>query len=294
MPTVTRPGRPIRRPAVVPDAAPVLPAAAPRRRVVLLDDEAIRVPGFAAFFHRHPRLTQRGGVAAVASGILFVVAGLTTPIAGANAPQAGAPRTTAPAAAAGLDTAPATGPTGPTAPATTITVVPVHSRKQAPISHGVISGLAANGIPRVALNEVSWEGQALDESSIVHVSASVPDAVADVSGRRGVDHPDDIQLDLGRQHVEQPSTPAEQHRDQVDLHLVEHAGRNRLLGDGAAAHLHVQVAGSGLRLGHRAAKTRRPGRASSTGRTTTDDFSHSGQLGVSPTCEARPGGSIHV
>ena len=80
-------------------------------------------------------------------------------------------------------------------------------------------------------NEIRSGRHSIDESSTVHVFASVSDAVADVSGRRGVDHPDDIQFDLGRQHVKQPSTPAEQHRDQVDLHLVKHAGRNRVLSE---------------------------------------------------------------
>jgi hypothetical protein len=52
----------------------VLPAA---RGVVVLGDETIRVPGLAAYLRRHPKLTQRGGVAAIASGILlFVVAGV--------------------------------------------------------------------------------------------------------------------------------------------------------------------------------------------------------------------------
>jgi len=144
-------------PTTVPAAevAPALPAAPlARRGVVLVGDEAIRVPGFAAFFHRHPRLTQRGGVGAVASGILlFVIAGLTTPVAGANAPRAVASRTIAPVttpAATDVDTAPA--PAALPTPEATLSAVPVHSRKQAPVSHGVISGLAANGIPRVALN----------------------------------------------------------------------------------------------------------------------------------------------
>src|SRR4051812_34525872 len=71
-------------------AAPQLPAASlARRGVVLVGDEAIRVPGFAALFHRHPQLTQRGGIAAVATGVLlFLVAGVTTATAGANAPHA--------------------------------------------------------------------------------------------------------------------------------------------------------------------------------------------------------------
>jgi hypothetical protein len=43
------------------------------------------------------------------------------------------------------------------------------------------------------------------------------DAVADVGGLRRIDHPDDLQLDARRQHVEQ-------HRDLMDLQLVQHPG----------------------------------------------------------------------
>src|SRR5262245_61241518 len=41
---------------------------------------------------------------------------------------------------------------------------------------------------------------------------SVVDAVADVGGLRSIDHPDDVQLDQGRQLVEQAAAPAEQDR----------------------------------------------------------------------------------
>lgn len=54
-----------------------------------------------------------------------------------------------------------------------------------------------------------------------HVAAGRPalalDAVADVGSLRRVDHPDDLQLDARRQHLEQPTATAEEHRDLMDL-----------------------------------------------------------------------------
>ncbi len=49
-----------------------------------------------------------------------------------------------------------------------------------------------------------------------------------MSGLRGVDHPNDLQFDPRRQHVEQPTTTAEQHRDLVILQLVQHPGLETL------------------------------------------------------------------
>jgi hypothetical protein len=43
------------------------------------------------------------------------------------------------------------------------------------------------------------------------------DAVVDVCGLRRVDHPNDLQLDTRRQHLEQPPATTEQHRDLVDF-----------------------------------------------------------------------------
>ncbi len=51
-------------------------------------------------------------------------------------------------------------------------------------------------------------------------TCSATDAVADVCGLRRVDHPNDLQLDARRQHLEQPTATTEQHRDLVDLQLV--------------------------------------------------------------------------
>src|SRR5918994_2693469 len=48
-------------------------------------------------------------------------------------------------------------------------------------------------------------------------TGSATDAVADMGGLRGVDHPDDLQFDPRRQDVEQPTTTAKQHRDLMDL-----------------------------------------------------------------------------
>ena len=58
---------------------------------------------------------------------------------------------------------------------------------------------------------------------------SAADAVADVGGLRRVDHPGDLQLDPRRQGIEQPEALAEQHRDLVDLQLVQHTGLERPL-----------------------------------------------------------------
>ncbi len=113
--------------------------------------EVIKAPGFAAFLRRHPRLGRRSALGAIASGVaLFVVACLTTPLAAANVARPPAnPSLAAPVeplvAQLSADTA---------APAVEKTLErdPKHVKKQAPVTHGVISGLAANGIPRVALN----------------------------------------------------------------------------------------------------------------------------------------------
>ena len=58
---------------------------------------------------------------------------------------------------------------------------------------------------------------------------SAADAVADVGGLRRVDHPGDLQLDVRRQGVEQPEPLTEQHRELVNLQLVQHSGLQRPL-----------------------------------------------------------------
>ena len=79
-------------------------------------------------------------------------------------------------------------------------------------------------------------------SAISHVRhtgrdpGSATDAVADVGGLRCVDHPDYVQLDGRRQDVEHPESLAQQHRDLVDLHLVQHPGLQRPLRRVRAVH----------------------------------------------------------
>src|SRR5688572_9594102 len=73
------------------------------------------------------------------------------------------------------------------------------------------------------------------------LSGSATDAVADVRCLRRVDHPHDLQLDQRRQHVEQPAPLAEQHRDLMDLHLIQHPCLERPLRRVRATHLHVPV-----------------------------------------------------
>lgn len=133
-------------PRPLPLAEPVL-----RSGIVHLGDEELRVPGFAALLRRHPRLARHGALGAIAAGIaLFAVAGLTTPLAGADVAQAPTPTPTPPASSSFV---PAPAPLALPAPSRKVlTATPVHAKKPAPANHGVISGLAANGIPEVALN----------------------------------------------------------------------------------------------------------------------------------------------
>jgi membrane-bound lytic murein transglycosylase B len=116
----------------------------------------IKAPGLGAFVRRHPKLGRQAAVGAIGTGIvLFVFATVTT--AGA-APDAAAPpsdptvtSTYLPPAAPPIPLAVA-----PASPALALGQAaqrsPTHVRTPAPVSHGVISGLAANGIPQVALN----------------------------------------------------------------------------------------------------------------------------------------------
>jgi membrane-bound lytic murein transglycosylase B len=110
----------------------------------------VKAPGFAAFLRRHPKLGRRSAFGAIAGGaVLFVVASITTPLAAANVASSPAPRAAAPA-----DPRLPLATLGTATPAehAALRPDPQHVKKRAPFSHGVISGLAANGIPRVALN----------------------------------------------------------------------------------------------------------------------------------------------
>ena len=51
--------------------------------------------------------------------------------------------------------------------------------------------------------------------------------VADMSGDWRVDDPHDLQIDARRQHCRQPTATTEQHRNLVDLQLIQYAGLKR-------------------------------------------------------------------
>jgi membrane-bound lytic murein transglycosylase B len=124
----------------------------------VLPAEPVHVPGLAAAFRRHPRRVQVASAAVVAGGVaVFVTAALASPVvAGHLAKRSGQLRpaavTSAKAGAVRIDK-PATRAAAP-APAAqkALKRKPTHAAKKAPVNHGVISGLAANGIPQVALN----------------------------------------------------------------------------------------------------------------------------------------------
>jgi hypothetical protein len=127
------------------------PAARPTPRPARDLDQAIKAPGLAAFLRRHPRLGRRGALGAIGSGVLlFVIACVTTPVAGANVAAPQSPGS----ADLPFRSLIAEPPAGALAPAVQEAVKRdvKHAAKPAPASHGVISGLAANGIPTVALN----------------------------------------------------------------------------------------------------------------------------------------------
>jgi membrane-bound lytic murein transglycosylase B len=124
----------------------------PAGGTVVVDGEIIRMPGLAALLRRNPKLTRGSAVGAIVSGVaLFVVASLTTPIASADVAKP-APRSSSAAdSPAVLDPSLGIDPAAPVV-LRLLGTKPTHAKKQAPVSHGVISGLAGNGIPRVALN----------------------------------------------------------------------------------------------------------------------------------------------
>lgn len=149
-------------PAVVP---PPRPRPTPRSRpapgaqitpgpatgIVTVHGDTLPVPGVVAYLRRHPTLVTRAALGAIMAGVsVFAVAATLTPLAAADiaAPKAGPP--TAGAVAPFLPML----SSAPAAPAVqkVLKRAPVHVKKTAPATHGVISGLAANGIPSVALN----------------------------------------------------------------------------------------------------------------------------------------------
>jgi membrane-bound lytic murein transglycosylase B len=118
------------------------------------DNDPIGAPGVAAWLRQHPQRVRQGGAAAIVFGVvLFVVASLTT-----NAGARSSPPAAAPAAVSTADTTTVSVYDSMFDAASVTSVdqqalgTPVHVKKQAPADKKVISGLAANGIPNVALN----------------------------------------------------------------------------------------------------------------------------------------------
>jgi hypothetical protein len=78
-------------------------------------------------------------------------------------------------------------------------------------------------------------------------TGSASNAIADVGGLRRVDHSNDLQLDPRRQHLKQPAATTEQHRDLVNVELVQHTSLEGPLRRVPAVHQYAPVAGGGLR-----------------------------------------------
>jgi membrane-bound lytic murein transglycosylase B len=118
-------------------------------------DDVIKAPGLGAFLRRHPQLGRRAAIGAIGTGVvLFGVATVTTAGAAADVAAALPGATTSsypPPAAPPVPLALST-PSAAAAVKQAAHRAPTHARHQAPVTHGVISGLAANGIPQVALN----------------------------------------------------------------------------------------------------------------------------------------------
>ena len=112
----------------------------------------VKAPGFAAWLRRHAAQRRPIAIGAIGAGaVVFLIASLTTPLAGADPTH----RPSRPAAGADLSgllpftdqqgaTTPAAPPSTSAAPSRPVT------RKPPPLP--AVSGLAANGIPSVALN----------------------------------------------------------------------------------------------------------------------------------------------
>jgi membrane-bound lytic murein transglycosylase B len=114
------------------------------------DDEQTTAPGLAAILRRHPQGVRRAAAGTIIGGILlFVVASVALPAGAKPTHKKAAP--TALVGAPGLDSV--LPPIVAVEPANSVlNTKPRHVAKQAPATKAVISGLAANGIPNVALN----------------------------------------------------------------------------------------------------------------------------------------------
>jgi membrane-bound lytic murein transglycosylase B len=115
------------------------------------DHEPIIAPGLAAMIRRHQRQVRKIAAGTIVGGVaLFVVASVALPAGAKPTHKQAAPA--AAASAPGLDAIPPPY-VAPVQPANSVLKTkPRHVAKKAPATKAFISGLAANGIPNVALN----------------------------------------------------------------------------------------------------------------------------------------------
>jgi membrane-bound lytic murein transglycosylase B len=133
--------------------------------VETVDADQIKAPGFAAMLRRNPQLKRHVALGSIAVGAaLFVVASMTTQLAGAETHHAKAQSQPSAPTAAGTPDLSVRAPIVDTAPTpATVQAMPAKA-KAAPASRAVISGLAANGIPNVALNAYRVAAARMDHS----------------------------------------------------------------------------------------------------------------------------------
>lgn len=119
------------------------------------DHEPILVRRLAALFRRHPQQVRKAAGGAIVSGmLLFVVASVALPASAAPAHKKAASALTGPADKSPVAFTPVLPAYAPPSPAAVnvLATLPRRVAKKAPATRAVISGLAANGIPNVALN----------------------------------------------------------------------------------------------------------------------------------------------
>jgi len=98
---------------------------------------------------------------------------------------------------------------------------------------GIVGSIVGQNSPRchrhpdIAMTPV--KASPTGTSGRVDNSRTGDNAVSDVCGLRGVDHPNDLQLNPFRQQFEKAAPSAKQHRDLVDLQVIENASRKRCL-----------------------------------------------------------------
>ena len=120
------------------------------RASIDVQDEPILAPGVAALVRRHPTAVRNTAAGSMITGAVLFVAASLKASAGADPATPAAVR---PAPAYSLPIETYTGlPPVPTEPTTAAAPAPKKARKDAPSDPAAISGLAANGIPTVALN----------------------------------------------------------------------------------------------------------------------------------------------